>query len=438
MFERARRIADAVLLEGYVLYPYRASAAKNRWRWSFGVLAPRAWSEAGGCEPWWLEAQCLVEPAGAPRLLGSLRFLQAERREVLSAVPGPGAEFRRVEALEVDGALHLPWDEGAVREIPLDRALRAEGEQVVAFELPGGERAESLVDRAGALAGRVVWRSEAIAGVIRLTVEPVAAERPLVRVRLRVENLTAWDDPRARRNAVLPASCLSTHLLLAVEGGAFVSLLDPPEWAAGAVAACRSVRCFPVLAGEPGARDLVLAAPIVLYDHPRLAPESPGDLFDATEIDEILTLRTATLTDAEKREARATDPRAAALLDRVDAMPPELLGRLHGAVRDLERAEMVPRRPPPPAPAPRAPGAIRVGDKVTLRPGVRRTDAQDLLYAGRAATVREVKHDVDDQVWLAVTVDDDPAAELHEWYGRFHYYHPDEVEPLEAAEGAAG
>jgi hypothetical protein len=267
-----------------------------------------------------------------------------------------------------------------------------------------------------------------------MAAETVAAARPLLRLRVRVENVTPWGHPGARRDTVLPASCLSTHLLLSLSGGEFVSLLDPPDWAAEAAGACRNTRAYPVLAGEPGERDLVLAAPIVLYDHPRLAPESPGDFFDATEIDELLALRTATLGEAEKREARATDPRVAELVDRVEALPPELLGRLHGAMRDLERAEMVPRPTPSPGP-PRPP--YRVGDKVTLRPGIRRTDAQDLLYAGHAATIREVKHDVDDGVWLAVTVDADPAAALHQAYGRYHYFRPDEVEPLQSSVGAA-
>ena len=79
----------------------------------------------------------------------------------------------------------------------------------------------------------------------------------------------------------------------------------------------------------------MLSSPVILYDHPRIAAESTGDLFDSTEIDEILTLRTLALTDEEKREARATDPRAADLLDRLDGLPPEMLERMHGAIRYL-------------------------------------------------------------------------------------------------------
>jgi hypothetical protein len=161
----------------------------------------------------------------------------------------------------------------------------------------------------------------------------------------------------------------------------------------------------------------MLAAPFVLYDHAQLAPESAGDFCDATEIDELLTLRTQTLTDAEKREARATDPRAAAIIDRSEQLPDAWLARMHGATRDLVAGEMAPRPVYP------------LGAKVRLRPSSH-TDAQDLIYAGHVATVAAIRHDVDGSVFLAVTIDDDPAAELHDWYGRYHYYRIEEVESV--------
>jgi hypothetical protein len=237
-----------------------------------------------------------------------------------------------------------------------------------------------------------------------------------VRVSVRVENVTPWSDPSAERDRIVGASCAAAHLLLGVTGGAFISLLDPPEGARTAARSCQNVRTYPVLVGPND--DVVLSGPIILYDHPRIAPESPGDFFDATEIDELLALRTSTLTDREKKEARATDPRARAILDRVDAMGPEAKERLHGAIRDFEGAEMRPRTKPGP------------GHRVRLRPGRRRTDAQDMLFAGCVATVEQVMTDIDGQELLAVTLDDDPAADLHRSYGRFHYYYLDEVEPL--------
>ena len=119
------------------------------------------------------------------------------------------------------------------------------------------------------------------------------------------------------------------------ERGAWLSLADPPADAVEAAARCRNVGLWPVLVGEPGASDTVLASPIILEDHPQVAPESSGDLFDATEIDEILSLRILALTDEEKAEMRAADARARALLDRTEALTGDDLMRMHGTIREV-------------------------------------------------------------------------------------------------------
>ena len=414
-FEPARKVADAVLFEGYLLYPYRASARKNQLRWQFGVLVPPAWSRADPSEHAASQTECLVEapPGAAPELRVKVRFLQVRTR---AAGQRP------------------PWDEGVVREVDAPARLRP-GELTVTFELPGGH-GDSLA-----------WWP--LSGRLRLVTERLDGPYGLLKLRVVVENTSAWAGPDGGRAEALRHSLVACHLLLALRGGAFLSLLDPPEWAAAWVASCRNLHTWPVLVGEAGRRDLLLSSPIILYDYPEVAPESPADLFDATEIDELLTLRTMALTDEEKQEARATDDRAAAIIDRVDAMPPELLERLHGAVRHLRPASPAagPERPAAPQPPWWDPGAdasvapetdgVRVGgvtvakgSRVRLRPGARRADAQDLFLAGRAATVEAVFLDVDGRHHLAVTLDDDPAADLHRWHGRYLYFAPDEVEPL--------
>jgi len=415
MFDDVRAVADAVLFEGYALYPYRASAPKNQMRWQFGVVAPRAWSEgAAHNDRWWQETQCLIEPAlFTARLTGCCRFLQLRRREGSDATP--------------------PWDEGDVQEVDFRFVLagdEARDEQVVSFLIAGGTDAR----------GPVVHRRWPISGAVRLTVEPVSAPRPLLKLRLRVENLTAWTLPGAPRDEAMRASLLGCHLLLAVSDGAFVSLLDPPAWAADAAAGCRNVGTYPVLAGAQGRRDLMLSSPVILYDHPAVAPESPRDLFDASEIDEILTLRILTLTDEEKREARATDPRLAALIDSVERMGPEAMSRLHGKIQSGE-LHQVESFPPPDRPAPveiRVGGAaVGPGSRVRLRPGTRRSDAQDMFLAGMTATVEAVLRDVDHNDCVAVTLDDDPGSEILRWQRRFLYFYPDEIEPLAPAEAPA-
>jgi hypothetical protein len=424
-FERALAIADTVLLEGYALYPYRASSRKNQFRWPFGVLAPKAWSDAGGCERWWMETQCLLRVGGPAKLDVRLRFMQVRRRVIEQAALG---DLRPVETLDVDGRLFVTWDEGVLREFDFaypSLDAHAIAETILPFYAPGQEAEEEIHDASGALAGRIVRRCLPLRGQVRISVEPALC-KDLVRLLIRVENLTPWGNASSPRDHVLGASCAATHLLLSVGGASFVSLLDPPEWARDAASECRNVGTYPVLAGPPGAEDLVLSAPIILYDHPQVAPESSGDFFDATEIDELLTLRTSTLTEAEKREARATDARASEIVDRIGVLSPELVERLHGAIRDVERAEMRPRAPALGAGA----FSLGPGSRVRLRPGSRRTDAQDMLFVGCVATVEKVMTDVDGQTCLAVTIDDDPAAPLYRWHGRYHYYYPDEVEAL--------
>jgi hypothetical protein len=398
--EAARAIADAVMVEGYVLYPYRASAPKNRYRWTFGVLAPRAWSDAGGCEPWWLDAQVLVALGDATRITGRLRFLHVERRRVERLDPDGG--YTAVDALEHDGELAVAWDEGVCREIGFE--IAPEHPRDVAIDLAYHREV------AGVAGGRVIRERCALTGRIALAAERVPCDRPLVRLTVRVENTTPWLDVIAPRERAIAGALVSTHVLLGVDGGELLSLIDPPAWARDAAAACRSHRTFPVLAAD----GVVLASPIALPDYPRVAPESTRDLCDAAEIDELLALRTKTLTDDEKRWARATDARAAAIVDGAEAMPDAVLARLHGAARDVRDAEMIPK--------------LTRGAHVRLAPRPH-GDAQDLLLAGMAATIADIRVDVDGTVYYAVTIDDDPAAELHRWYGRFHYFRADEVVP---------
>jgi hypothetical protein len=442
-FERARKIADTVLYEGYILYPYRASARKNRLRWQFGVLAPRAWSEAGGCEQWWRQTECLLEGAGAAHLAGKLRFLQIAARRVETGNEASG--FRPVPSAEIDGKLYTSWEEGVEREVDFELALDSSTATSleIPFAFPPRVGAEALRSSGGKVTARILHTQAGVSGVLRIDVQPLPGPYPLIKLRVREENLTPWDDPHASREEVMAAFFVGAHLLLGVQDGAFVSLLDPPQWAADAAKACSNVRTWPAMAGEAGERDLILSSPIILEDYPRVAPESPSDLFDATEIDEILTLRTMTLTDEEKREARATDPRAAAIIDRVDNMPAEVLDRLHGAIRYLRGAEGEQPQAPwwdPAADASVHPELDRVqvggvslakGSRVRLRPRMQRADAQDMFLEGCVALVQGVFRDVEDQNYLAVTLEDDPAAELYQSHGRFLYFQPDEVEPME-------
>ena len=512
LFEQLGAVADAVLYEGYLLYPYRRSSTKNRVRWQFGVLFPRDWVEAdgpvtpgvsGSADSWYQQTECLlrVRRPDSARVRVRVRYLQMQRKQVEEA-------GRPVESLHGDdGTVHLTFDEALPREceieVPLGELLR--GGRTVTVGAAAGEDVEPLSGDAG----RVVRSREEIRAETAVTAERLSDG--LCRIRVRTTNTAPAPPPRTPRDEALRRALIATHTLLGGDGVEFVSLIDPPADLETPVRACRNEFTFPVLGGEAGdTGPVLLSAPIILPDHPQVAPESPGDLHDAAEIDEILTLRTMLLTDDEKREARATDPRAAAILDRVDTMPQEVFERLHGAVRSLtpsgpaavsadrlpgavgspasaalaaRSADRVPGAVGSPAPSAlaaasgdRLPHALRPpapfapftptasadrpawwqegaddglspttdtvlvdgvplggGSRVRLRPRGRGADAQDMFLAGRTAEVAAVFHDVDGSVHLAVTLDDDPAAELNNWYGRFHYFRPDELEPLEPA-----
>ncbi|MEU6181852.1 hypothetical protein [Streptomyces coeruleorubidus] len=574
-FEQVSAVADAVLYEGYLLYPYRRSSAKNRVRWQFGVLFPRDWVEAdgpvvpgvsGSADSWYQQTECLlrIRQPGSASVRVRIRHLQMQRKQVEEARDG---RHHAVESLRTaDGTTHLTFDEAVPREceaeVPLDELLQ--GGRTVPVVAPAGVDVEPLPGAAG----RVVRHRDEVRADTTVTAERLSDD--LCRLRVRTTNTGPAPDRRTARDEALRRALIATHTLIGGDGVEFVSLIDPPTDLSALARSCRNEFTFPVLGGDAGGDGhVLLSAPIILPDHPQVAPESPGDLHDAAEIDEILTLRTMLLTDEEKREARATDPRAAAILDRVDTMPQEVFERLHGAVRSLAPAVSVapasvtaapgtpalatsapatpasglsgparaapgppvsapaalatsapatsapgtsvsatsapgvvvsapavfgtpapglsgpaPAAPGPPvsapaalatsAPATSAPGTsvsataapaisapaerpawwqegaddglspatdtvlvdgipLGGGSRVRLRPRGRGADAQDMFLAGRTAEVAAVFHDVDGSVHLAVTLDDDPASELHTWYGRFHYFRPEELEPIEPA-----
>lgn len=457
-FEQLGAVADAVLYEGYLLYPYRRSSAKNRVRWQFGVLFPRDWVEqngpvipgvSGSADSWYQQTECLLRIRRPDALLRvRLRYLQMQRKQVERTRRDGG--HRAVESLLTDdGTVHLTFDEAVPCEVdiavPVDDLLQ--GERTVTTGAAAGLDVEALPQDVG----RVVRRREEVRASTTVSAERLGEN--LCRLRVRTVNTGPAPDPRTLRDEALRRALIATHTLIGGDGVEFASLIDPPEDLRAHADACRNEFSFPVLGGEPAESDspagavghVLLASPIILPDHPQVAPESPGDLHDAGEIDEILTLRTMLLTDEEKREARATDPRAAAILDRVDTMPTEVFERLHGAIRSL--SPVTPPTPPAERPAWWQEGAddglspstdtvlvdgvpLGGGSRVRLRPRRQGADAQDMFLAGRTAEVAAVFHDVDGSVHLAVTLDDDPAAELHTWYGRFHYFRPDELEPL--------
>ncbi|HET6894053.1 MAG TPA: hypothetical protein VFH72_01600 [Candidatus Baltobacteraceae bacterium] len=362
MIEAARAVADAVLYEGFLLFPYGKNALKNQMPFQFGVVMPQGYADP--TEPHTMHAQFVL--CGGTGIAGVLRFLQI---------------------------LEQPVE----REVAFCFAL-ADESAVIPFALDGLSAEIALVaEREGAIS----------------------------RIALDVRNLTPAV-PGASRNESLQRAFVSAHVLLEAQGGRFASLLDPPEQAKDAVARCTNERTFPVLVGEPQqgeqSASTLLVSPIILYDFPRIAPASRARTFDGTEIDELLMLSVASLSEEEKRDARAAHPYVRELVERAEALDADTQRTLHGeltggAPRAGEERVVI------------AGATIAPGSRVRIQPKGR-ADVWDGLVRGMTARVNAVHTDFEGKRYVGVVFDADPASDMHEWYGRSFFYGVDEVEPL--------
>jgi hypothetical protein len=377
------QLVSSLLFEGYALYPYTPGATKNATPTPFGIVYPPAYAEGTPTTFDHLRVECVLEADPEVELRATARFLQAtgERHE---------AAERRLELGPT--------------------ALAALGGGVVEpFELEG---------------------DPSLTGRMRLRAEPIA-DAGLWRVRVCVHNSTEVERGLERSRA-LAASLLSTHVVIEAPEGRFISPLERAGTAGIAVETCRNVNTFPVLASP--ADDAILAAAIVLPDHPRIAPESLGNLFDNTEIEEALMVHVQALSEAERAEIAGQDPAVRDMIERAAEADPDELLSLHGLMKPS--AELPPDPGPPREPGHPNPGepelelggvSFRKGAKVILRPGTDR-DVYDRMLDGRTATIERLYLDYDDGAHIAVTVDDDPAQELFRETGRYLFFKSGEVE----------
>lgn len=343
--EQVKEIANAILYEGYLLYPYRQSAIKNRQRWTFGVVYPREYSEAnGGIEPWEMQTECLFAGTASTSLDVRVRFLHlllsiVEQSGSVSLPPAAasnGSEWSLVSHFGDEAR-----QEGVERELTalnLNPAGLVDHPYTINFTYPGESVVETADESSGLPAAPVTRKHYPLAGTIRIAAESLDSD--LFKLSVRIANRTPdTGEITNQRNAIMLRSLISTHTILQVTQGAFVSLLDPPETMREAVKGCVNLHTWPVLAGSEGDHDTVLSLPIILYDYPQIAPESPGSLFDGTEIDEILTLRIMTLTDEEKEAMRQEEGRVREILERTENLTPEQFMKLHGTIRSLRPVE---------------------------------------------------------------------------------------------------
>lgn len=274
-----------------MLYPYRPSSTKNRQRWNFGTLYPQEFAEAQRPpETFSLRAECLLEAGPEARLGVRVRFLHLD----------PALTSHEAK-----------WVEGVEREADAKCEISELLAEPQLVEL-------SLATLAG-----------------KMTLSGKAMDSGLVKLSIELANVTPAEC--TTREDALPYAFSSAHLLSGIEAGRFVSMLDPPEEYRSALGQCHNVGVYPVLVGDEGSRDKLLCSPIILYDYPQIAPESAGDFFDGTEMDEMLSLRVLTMTDDEKAEMKSADARSRLLLERTETLPAEHMMKLHGAIRGLRR-----------------------------------------------------------------------------------------------------
>jgi hypothetical protein len=431
------KIVQAVLYEGYILYPYRASSQKNRReRFTFGRVYPRDYSESQhGAEPCLKQTECLLQSHGrTSSVTVTVRFLHPLWREAGYA-SGDGS-FKVVPQLSAGGKLYQTWQEATEREVtvssgPLDATQTSRVRSAISF--PASRFLETIEGEPGA---GLLRRQEALEGEVEIAAQPLGAD--VFKITVLVLNKTPLDGPACEdQDTVIMRTFASTHTILrAAGGGEFISLLDAPEQFKELATECKNIGTWPVLVGDEkrGERDTMLSSPIILYDYPQIAPESAGSFFDGTEIDEMLTLRVLTMTDAEKVEMRHVDEFARRILERTESAGAGDLLKMHGTMRQTQAAEDFFNPTKPMERVFVAGRELRAGDAVRIRPK-NRADAMDMMLAGKTAIIEAIEQDAEGRAHVAVVVDDDPGKDLGmaRQPGHRFFYSLDEVEPLEEA-----
>lgn len=423
VFEQARAVADAVLYTGYVQCDDFALARRYRSRWQFGVLVPPAFACEDADRYSEAQTECVLEGTAASELRVRLRFLRAQRVQVLDQEHDP------VEALDVDGNEIRTCDEAVEHEREIDFSLQEllSGVRTVPLEVDGSEHVEVIDDGLGGAKGSIVRRQSSLRALLLADAEPIPGVGGATRLRLIVRNETpvispGEDEDQASRHAMVAA-----HLLLGVENGTFVSQIEPPEWARSAVEDCRNLRCWPVLLGSTGRSDAVLSAPVLLNDDPAVQLPAARSGSEANDVDVIPALCTMRSPLEQEWERSEVLDQAGELIDDLDGMPLDVLERLHGTIRNLRTVVPERRQPqeclkipwwsddseeaePPDRGSLLIAGvAVASGSKVRLNPGRRSAAGTDVHLRGRLATVRDVHVDAGER-YVVVTVDDDVVA----------------------------
>jgi len=344
-------------------------------------------------------------------------------------------DFEVVPDFRVGEQLYQTWQEVVEQKVEVPTfALREKWQTTHEFQFPSSRAVEPIRGDDGKISAVLVRRQDAVRGVIEVVAQPV--DDVVFKITVRILNRTPVPpNDLENQSAIIMRTCTSTHTILHTQGGEWLSLTDPPPAYAEATAACKNIGTWPVLVGDQSKheRDAMLSSPIILYDYPQIAPESPGDLFDGLEIDEILTLRVMAMSDAEKIEMRQVDEQARRILERTENMSSDHLLKMHGVMRSVRSSNEDFFNPTTRLESATVGGVqVKAGDRVRIRPK-RRADVMDMALNGKIGVIEAVEQDVEGGVQLALVLDDDPGRDLGMMRqpGHRFFYATDEVELIQ-------
>ena len=327
--DTVERIANTVIYEGYRLFPYSPSAIKNTRPSLFGVVYPEDFNRQDQSAGAHMQTECIMQGTDASELNVTLRFLQL--KEMAFAMPDfaegkDHVQNRDERAFSMHGYHEKKIETGSLRISELETGRN------FAIEFEQESKAETLRNATEKPIATCISRLSRLKGSMSVLASRVEGTKDLFKISVRISNTTPLKNLKELdRDSVLRQSFLSTHLILRAQNGEFLSLTEMDGDIKKIAKGCNNVNMWPVLATKEN--DVMLSSPIILYDYPEIAPESTGDFFDSTEIEEYLLLHIAMLSDEEKEKFSQGDERLRAAFENAKKIGQDEMLKLHGTFR---------------------------------------------------------------------------------------------------------
>ncbi len=315
-------LTRTVIYEGYSIFPYHRSAVKNQKPIPFGVIYPEKYHINDPHAPSLMRTECIVVGAKGTAINITVRFLHLITTQ--SCEPNEKSD---------NSTFGNGW-QTIERRIHSEDLLLAElvhKNKILPIAFDKIDEKESWdKEKAGVKSKQINSVSE-IKGEIILDAFPVENKTGIYRLRVTVKNNTSVENSGTiSRDEALRQSFLSTNTILKITNGELISCQNPPEDFKDIIAKCESIGTWPILIDE--SHTTMLSSPMILYDYPKINPQSQGDLFDSLEIEEMLILHLSAMSDEEKEKIAETDAKIRAMLDKARQVTPAELLNLHGGM----------------------------------------------------------------------------------------------------------